>query len=309
MLSYWQVPLYYSTKGAWPIRTVIYLDVLLLVNFMTSALFLLAAGLMCGVSTSGGRVLAGSTLGALSALILLAPTVPWPVGLAYQLGTGVFIVWAAYGWPGTRCFLRLLAWFGALHLALTGAVLLPGAQSNNFSVYLPLSPGLLLLCAAGVYLAVQGILRLLGRSGGKTVSVELSIAGVSIPLRAFCDTGFSVREPLSGQDVVLIRYAAVRDALPPFLCAYLSAHFSGSAPLPSPELGLRFVPCITVAGHCILPAVPAVLSSVPAHSLYAAFCDLPPPPGGWEMLVGNSVADLLTPSTRKAAHAPTLFDW
>ena len=171
----------------------IYLDVLLLVNFVTTALFLLAAGLLSGVTASGWRVTAGAALGAAASLILLAPTAPWPLGLAYQTATGAVIVLAAYGWPGARCFLRLAAWFMALHLALTGAVLLPGAHSNNFSVYLPLSPGLLLLCAGGVYLAVQGVLRLLGRRGGQTVPATLLVAGAALPLRAFCDTGFSVQ--------------------------------------------------------------------------------------------------------------------
>ena len=205
----------------------IYLDVLLLVNFVTTALFLLAAGLLSGVTASGWRVTAGAALGAAASLILLAPTAPWPLGLAYQTATGAVIVLAAYGWPGARCFLRLAAWFMALHLALTGAVLLPGAHSNNFSVYLPLSPGLLLLCAGGVYLAVQGVLRLLGRRGGQTVPATLLVAGAALPLRAFCDTGFSVQEPLSGRAVVLVRYAAAQSALPPPLGAYLSAYFSG----------------------------------------------------------------------------------
>ena len=167
-------PAIISQKGAGLIRAVIYLDVLLLVNFLTTALFLLAAGLLCGVSTSGGRVVGGALAGAAASLILLAPALPWPVSVGYQLASGVGIVLLGYGFPGGRCFLRLLAWFAALHFALTGAVLLPGAQANNFSIYLPLSPGLLLVCAGGVYLAVQGILRFLGRNGGQTFPVTTS---------------------------------------------------------------------------------------------------------------------------------------
>ena len=201
----------------------------------------------------------------------------------------VGIVLLGYGFPGGRCFLRLLAWFAALHFALIGAVLLPGAQANNFSIYLPLSPGLLLACAGGVYLAVQGILRFLGRNGGQTFPVTLQIGSASLPLRAFCDTGFSVQEPLSGREVVLVRFAAVQNALPGPLHTYLSAYFAAPSTLPPPELGLRFVPCTTVSGHCILPAVPAILASAPAQPLYAAFCDLPPPPGGWELLISPAV--------------------
>ena len=127
-------PAIISQKGAGLIRAVIYLDVLLLVNFLTTALFLLAAGLLCGVSTSGGRVVGGALAGAAASLILLAPALPWPVSVGYQLASGAGIVLLGYGFPGARCFLRLLAWFAALHFALTGAVLLPGAQANNFSV-------------------------------------------------------------------------------------------------------------------------------------------------------------------------------
>ena len=116
---------------------------------------------------------------------------------------------------------------------------------------------------------------------------ELSVAGRVVPLSVFCDTGFHVQEPLSGRAVVLVRYAAAQSAMPPPLGAYLSAYFSGGTAPPPPELALRFVPCTTVAGHCILPAVPAALASAPARPLYAAFCDLPPPPGGWEMLAGE----------------------
>ncbi len=99
-------PAIISQKGAGLIRAVIYLDVLLLVNFLTTALFLLAAGLLCGVSTSGGRVVGGALAGAAASLILLAPALPWPVSVGYQLASGAGIVLLGYGFPGARCFLR-----------------------------------------------------------------------------------------------------------------------------------------------------------------------------------------------------------
>lgn len=284
-------------------KTVIYLDVLLLVNFAVAALFLLAAGLLCGVYCRGGRVILGACVGAAASLALLAPEAPWPLALLYKCATGALAVAAAYGWPGGRCFLRLTAWFWAANLLLTGAVLLPGAQANNFSVYLPLSPGVLLASAAGVYLAVQGVLRVLGRSAGPTFPARLTVGGTALTLRAFCDTGFTVQEPVSGKAVVLVRLDAVRAMLAPPLAAYLTSYFAGCSPPPAPELGLRLVPCTTVAGHCILPAVPAELlpavpdtapafprsaphASAAAQPVYAAFADLPPPPQGWDLLVG-----------------------
>ena len=61
---------------------------------------------------------------------------------------------------------------------------------------------------------------------------------------------------------------------------------------------MRLVPCDTVAGHSLLPAVPAQALHWTArgrqqtrHGLYAAFCDMPPPPLGWTLLVGSDVME------------------
>ena len=273
-------------------KAVIYLDVLLLTNFVLTLIFLLAAGLLCGVSCCAGRLLAGGGVGAAASLALLAPEAPDSLALTYKVATAALTVAAAYGWPGTRCFLRLVGWFCAGNLLLAGALLLPGAQTNNGVLYLPLSPGALLAGAGGVYLAVQGVLRFLGKGGGQSFAARLVISGVSLPVRAFCDTGFAVQEPISGRAVVLVRFAAVEHRLPSPLRDYLTQYFVGASPPPDPALGLRFVPCHTIAGHCILPAVPAEFApsdtSAPER-VYAAFADLPPPPDGWDVLVGSEI--------------------
>ena len=289
-----------TRKKVPPIKTVIYLDVLLLTNFALTLLFLLAAGLLAGVECRAGRLLLGGAAGAASSLALLAPEAPDAAALLYKVSTAALTVAAAYGWPGGRCFARLVGWFCAGNLLLAGALLLPGAQTNNGCIYLPLSPGALLAGAGGVVLAVQGVLRFLGRSGGQVFPARLTVADTALDVRAFCDTGFSVQEPLSGRTVVLVRFGAVQGRLPPALGTYLEQHFAGAAPLPDPALGVRLVPCTTVAGHCILPAVPASLCCTGspavqgrAEHLYAAFADLPPPPDGWEVLVGSETVSSL----------------
>ena len=122
---------------------------------------------------------------------------------------------------------------------------------------------------------------------------ELSVAGQVVPLSVFCDTGFHVQEPLSGRAVVLVRLDAV--SLPAELRAYLGACLAGVGAEPRPEWGVRFVPCQTVAGHCLLPALPAALASngKKQDGIYAAFCDMTPPPGGWTALVSAETAALL----------------
>ena len=156
-----------------------------------------------------------------------------------------------------------------------------------------LSTGALLAGAGGVVLAVQGVLRFLGRGSGQVFPARLTVADTALDVRAFCDTGFSVQEPLSGRAVVLVRLGAV--PLPAGVRAYLDACLAGVGAEPRPEWGVRFVPCQTVAGHCLLPALPAALVSNgrKQDGIYAAFCDMPPPPGGWTALVSAETAALL----------------
>lgn len=274
-------------------KTVVYVDELLLVNFAVSAALLLCAGLLCGRSCTGLRLCAGSGAAAVSTLALLAP--PWPAALAllYKASSCCAVVAAVYGLPGLRGFLQLCAWYGLLNLLLCGAVVLPGVQANNLNVWLPVSPGRLLLCCAAVYTVLRGILAVFGRTEHACFAAVLELCDAAIPVQAFHDTGFALQEPVSGRAVVLVQYPAVRSQLPAALQTYLDAYFAGSTPLPPPELRVRLIPCHTVAGHCVLPAVPAAglrTQRARTTALLAAFCAPEPSPGPWTLLLGDDIA-------------------
>ena len=273
-------------------KSVIYLDELLLTNFVLAALFLTAAGLLCATVCTGVRLCTGAALAAVSALVLLAPELPGAVAVGYKIFTGCAVVAAAYGLPGRGRFARLCAWYALLNLLLCGAVVLPGVQSRNLSVSLPLSPGRLLASCAGVYAVLRALLYCFGRSGAPSVPATLEVAGVQLPVQAFHDTGFALQEPLSGKAVVLVQYPAVRHRLPQAARQYLDGWFAHSTAPPPPELGVRLVPCTTIAGHCVLPAVPAKAlrtSKGSAAGILAAFCR-PETQQPWTALLGSELA-------------------
>lgn len=281
------------------IKTVVYLDELLLVNFVASAVFLLGAGLLCGQRCAAARLVAGSAAGAAASLALLWPELPFAPALAYKAATCAGMVWLAYGWHGARGFLRLCAWALLLSLALTGAALLPalGVHSNNFSVYVPLSPTLLLACCGGVYAALRVGAACFGRRRAACCDAVLALDGCSVYARAFCDTGFAMQDALTGRAVVLLRYEAVRGQLPDALCEYLDAYFAGAAAAPPPELRVRLLPCTTVAGRCLLPAVrgQALTRRVSGRALctqgvLAAFA-AGLPPSEWTLLYGEDIEE------------------
>ena len=76
-----------------------------------AACLLLAAGALSGQRASFGRMLAGSGLAALSALILFAPEQPYPVQLAYKIATALAITAAAFGWRSVRRLVTAACWY------------------------------------------------------------------------------------------------------------------------------------------------------------------------------------------------------
>ena len=276
-------------------KTVIYLDELLLTNFLAAAALLLGAGLLCARQCSGLRLMAGSAAAAAASLGILLPELPGPAAFLYKVFTCCAAVAAAYGVPGLRNFVQLCVWYLLLNLLLCGAVLLPGVQSANLCVYLPLSPGRLLLCCGAVLAVLRGVLFCFGRAGTRCFAAVLELEGAVLSVQAFCDTGFSVQDPLTGQAVVLVYYPAVRSALPQELRTFLDSYFvCGTAP--PPELRVRLVPCTTIAGHCVLPAVPAKalrVGSRRVQGFLAAFCRPETPPEHWTALLDSELAGQL----------------
>lgn len=274
-------------------KTVLYLDELLLVNFALGAALLLGAGLLAGRSCTGARLLAGSGAAALASLGLLLPELPGPLAVLYKAATCCGAVAAAYGVPGRRGFARLCGWYALLNLLLGGAVLLPGAQSANLCLYLPLSPGRLLAACAAVYALLRGVVYCFGRAQGRSFAAVLVCGSARVPVQAFCDTGFAVQDPLTGRAVALAYYPAVRGALPGALQTFLDAHFAGRAALPPPGLGVRLVPCTTLAGPCLLPAVPGLRLQAgqrQAQGFLTAFYCPAAPPDHWTLLLGPELA-------------------
>ena len=276
---------------------VLYIDQLLLVNFAAAAAFLLAAGLLAGVRCTGPRLVLGSAFGAACCLVLLAPALPWPTALLYKGATGAACAALTFGWPGARVFLRLCGWFLTLNLLLTGAAAaLPGGHAANLTAYLDITPGRLLLAVAGVYLGVRALLRFLGKPGQAAVPAQLELLGVRMDVLAFYDSGFTLADPVSGRAVVLVRYDAVRSALPAGCQKSLDGALGRTDALPDPGLGLRYLVCGTIAGRTLLPAVPGAVLTRRAggrtwreEGLLAAFCT-----GGagegWTLLLGSGLA-------------------
>ena len=243
-------------------KTVVYLDVLLVTNFLAGYFLLRAAAKLAGAACPPARALAGAGVAAASTLILLAPALPGPLSLLYKLGSAALVTLAAFGWHGARNFLRAGLWFFLLNLGLAGLCLLGAARGgmdgmrvHNLTVYVDLSPLTLVLAVLGMYLALRLILLLFGPpADGEPWRLWLELAGgARLEAQALYDTGFFLRDPLGGRQTLLVSWPAVKGQLGAAWNAWLEAYFRGDILPPPPEAALRLVPCAGAAGSRALP--------------------------------------------------------
>lgn len=261
-------------------KVVVYLDILLVTNFIAGYFLLRAAGWLAGAACPTPRALAGALLAAVSTLILLAPPLPAPLSFGYKLASAALVTLAAFGWHGLRPFLRAGAWFFALNLGLAGLALLGlqrggmnGVRVHNLTVYVDLSPMTLVFSVLAVYLAVRLVLLVFGPPADQEPwQLELLIAGRTVRAQAYYDTGFFLRDPVGGRQTLLVSWPGVEHQLPAAVNAFLKEYFSGKNPLPPEGLALRLVPCSGAAGSAVLPGLnaPTARLTGPGHALCAS---------------------------------------
>ena len=256
---YWKTP---QEEGC-TIKTVIYLDVLLLVNFLVAYLLLQAAGVLTGQRAAFARMLTGSVCAAVSALILFAPELSYPVQIMYKLATALAIAALTFGWRDKLRLLAAACWYAALNILLAGLVVLiifqTGTtllQTGNLAVYLRVSP-LLLLGLSGLCCgAVEVGLRFFRRRPAKqeTVGLEFELCGTCIHLRAMLDTGCHLTDPITCMPVLVVSLTDAGSRLPPEIRQFLAGWFAGGDKTDPPAgAQLRLIPCSTAAQRSLLP--------------------------------------------------------
>ncbi|MEG1932139.1 MAG: sigma-E processing peptidase SpoIIGA [Pygmaiobacter sp.] len=285
-------------------KTVIYLDVLLAINFILDYYLLLATRRLASARSGSLRMVLGSAVAAASSLILLAPPMPWLLSGLCKLLFCAASVRTAFCYTGLRGWLKSLGWFFLLNFLLAGMVFFAltvfsasGIHQNNFSVYFDVSPWLLLLSVLTLYLVLE-LFSLLFRPPSSETVLELSVEldKVSLVLSALYDTGFALKDIFSGEDAVLISLPAARRQLAPCRAVSLERYFATG----ETTQGVHLVPCKTASGSGLLPAVSGVAVTLRRNGqtlhqkkVTAVFVKDSISGGVYGALVGNALAGQL----------------
>ncbi len=201
--------------------TVVYVDMLFLLNLIANYLLLLAAGRMAGAPLCRWRIGLGATTGALYAVLVFLPGLAWLAHWPCKLVSGVLMALIAYG--GEQELLRVTILFFGASAGLAGAVLgmeLLGNVSLTLEhgvFYSQIDLRLLLLLFVVCYFVLSLFFRRVGKHAGRDlVQLELTLDSGSIVLMALRDTGHTLTDPVSNRPVVVVYWKILAGVLPPW---------------------------------------------------------------------------------------------
>ena len=200
--------------------TVVYVDSVFVLNALMDYLLVLSVGRLAGIPLRRGRYLLAGLLGGAYAVAVFLPGLGFLAATPVKLAAGVLLALTAYG--GEEKLLRLTLLLFAVSCALAGCVLALGLLAGggvpvvNGVFYTDVDARVLLIASAAAYLVLTVVFRAAAGKGirGQLVPARVCLGGRETAFTAFCDTGNSLRDPVSGQPVLVVSPGRLDGVLP-----------------------------------------------------------------------------------------------
>ncbi len=208
----------------------VYLDLVMVLNFLVDFLLLIAANRLCGFRTSALNAVIAALLGAVYAGGCLMPGFSFLANGLWRIVSLAGMCIVAFGLK--RSALRRSAVFCLLSMSLGGIALV--MNSNGFWGIVGSAAGITLLCLVGFHGSIPNHV---------TEDIILVFRGKRRVLRALLDTGNLLKDPISGESVTVVDGEIGAELLGIPKDALLSPVSAVEA---YPEFKLRLIPYRTV---------------------------------------------------------------
>ena len=170
---------------------VVYLDVIILLNFLVDYLLLLGTNRLCGFSAGYGRSALAALIGGLYGGLCVLPGFRFLGNTFWRLVMLCVMSMCAFGL--FKNAIRRAGVFVLLNMALGGVAV--GMGSSGFVTVVLSALGVMLVC----------VFAFSGKIGGASyVPVELTYGQQHLRLTALRDTGNSLTDPLTGNSVLVV---------------------------------------------------------------------------------------------------------
>ncbi len=193
-------------------KTVIYADILIAVNFIVNYLLLRAVSAFFSVNHSTARFLVSSLSGGFFSLIIFVENIPLILSLLIKIVFLSLMVFVAFNTRKLKDFIRYSAAFFICNFSFAGMMLgfkllfsSDGILMKNGVIYFDVSFITLIISAVICYMIFSFISRLISnRAVNKLIyDVELFYGNKSVSAKALLDTGNTLKELFSGKPVIV----------------------------------------------------------------------------------------------------------
>ncbi len=219
----------------------VYGDVLFFINFSINLLILYATGKIGRVTVKNARLLFGSALGALYAVLMFFPRLSFGYSMVAKFLFSLFVIAVTFNLSGFRLYIKTVGIFYLVTVCLGGGVMAIfyftnagaklGAVVKNGILYFSLPMSVLLSAVALSYIGVHLGWRFLGRRLGKSElyrKIGIVLGDREVWIDALLDTGNALTEPFSGAPVIVAEYQRLLSILPPSIS---EAYKEGKEPM------------------------------------------------------------------------------
>ncbi len=239
------------------LQGVVYLDILVLVNAIIGYFTLKFTAYFASRNQNIVRICIASFVAGLTSLTMLITFLNAPIFLLLKILLASCVILIAFGGKSLRIFFKTLFYFIAFNILLGGVVILAvfcGANNiniSNFSIYINISPILLIICIFAMYAVISGCIYVFGKSKvNQSIEFCLSLNNTKISGMALFDTGMHIKDAISSQSAILCSFNTLQSKLPEDIKISLHNYFNIG------ELNLPFwlVSVKTATGMQMLPA-------------------------------------------------------
>ena len=235
---------------------VIYIDILLLLNFYVTYFLIVGAGCILHRKISVSRRILGSIAGTVSSLMIFLPALPLIVNIAIKIAVSLIITFASLGYGDIKTFTKSSAVFFIINCIYAGIMLAlwmfcapMGMVYNNGVSYLDIPFWAVILSTSASYVILLIIRRVLDTKTDldKKYQIEITTSMGKATLTAIPDSGNKLTDFLTGLPVIFCDINECSDICPQEIFIYLTDMNREDISLQ----GIRLVPCSTVSGDTL----------------------------------------------------------
>ena len=200
----------------------LYIDVLITVNIFIDFFLILCTKKCLHIKVSLKRMIIGSVIGGLSSLIALLPSFIFGLNILADIAVAAVIIFVSFGKCNLKNYIKRVAVYFSFSFSFCGIMIFiytafkpQGMEIYNDIVYFNISPVVLIILTLACYYILKLIKRLTkGVNGGGTCNVEIYILNKILTFCAKIDTGCNVKEPFSGDYVIIAESELLENFIP-----------------------------------------------------------------------------------------------